>query len=51
MENPMAPPSLKISQAAQAAGVSVQTLHYYERRGLIPRPARTGASVPAGIQA
>ena len=36
-------PSLKVGQAARAAGTSVQTLHYYERRGLIAAPPRTAA--------
>ncbi len=29
-----------ISEAAEQAGVNVQTLRYYERRGLLPRPPR-----------
>jgi Hg(II)-responsive transcriptional regulator len=29
-----------ISEAASQAGVNVQTIRYYERRGLLPRPAR-----------
>ena len=29
-----------ISEAAEQAGVNVQTLRYYERRGLLPTPAR-----------
>jgi DNA-binding transcriptional MerR regulator len=32
---------LGIGEAASAAGVNVQTLHYYERRGLIRAAART----------
>lgn len=28
-------------QAAKALGVGVQTLHFYERQGLIPRPPRS----------
>jgi DNA-binding transcriptional MerR regulator len=32
---------LRIGATAAAAGVNVQTLHYYERRGLIRRPPRT----------
>lgn len=31
----------RIGAAARDAGVSVQTLRYYERRGLLPAPART----------
>lgn len=30
-------------QLAARAGVNTQTLRYYERRGLLPRPARTRA--------
>ena len=29
-----------IGETARAAGVNVQTLRYYERRGLLPRPPR-----------
>ena len=29
-----------IGEAAGQAGVNVQTLRYYERRGLLPRAAR-----------
>jgi len=32
-----------ISETARQAGVNAQTLRYYERRGLIPRPARRGS--------
>lgn len=32
--------ALKIGQLAQQSGVSVQTLRYYEQRGLIPTPQR-----------
>jgi DNA-binding transcriptional MerR regulator len=31
---------LQIGEAAARSGVSIQTLRYYERRGLIARPAR-----------
>lgn len=31
------------SRLARAAGVHQQTIRYYERRGLIPEPPRTGA--------
>ena len=32
-----------ISQTAREAGVNAQTLRYYERRGLLPRPPRRGS--------
>ena len=32
-----------ISRTAREAGVNTQTLRYYERRGLLPRPPRRGA--------
>ena len=32
---------LRVGQVAHAAGVNVQTLHYYERRGLLRAPRRT----------
>lgn len=32
---------LRSGQVAEAAGVNVQTLRYYERRGLVARPDRT----------
>ena len=32
-----------ISQTAKEAGVNAQTLRYYERRGLLPRPPRRGS--------
>jgi MerR family copper efflux transcriptional regulator len=31
---------MRIGQAAERAGVNIQTLRYYERRGLLPRHAR-----------
>lgn len=31
-----------IGQASRAAGVNQQTLRYYERRGLLPSPPRSG---------
>ena len=33
--------TLRIGAVAGLAAVNVQTLRYYERRGLLPRPART----------
>jgi Cu(I)-responsive transcriptional regulator len=32
-----------ISQTAREAGVNAQTLRYYERRGLLPKPPRRGS--------
>lgn len=32
---------MKIGQVAEAAGVSVDTVRFYERRGLLPVPERT----------
>ena len=32
--------SMRIGEAAALAGVNVQTLRYYERTGLLPRPTR-----------
>src|SRR5439155_231986 len=37
---------LTISQVANAADVNIQTIRYYERRGLFPTPRRT----PAGYR-
>jgi DNA-binding transcriptional MerR regulator len=34
---------LTIGALATAAGISVETVRYYERRGLLPAPDRTGA--------
>ena len=36
--------SLKVGAVAKAAGVGVQTLHYYERLGLLPKPQRSMAN-------
>ena len=30
-----------VDEVAEQAGVNIQTLRYYERRGLLSRPART----------
>jgi MerR family copper efflux transcriptional regulator len=34
---------MTIGQLAQRAGVNVETVRYYERRGLLPEPARTSS--------
>jgi DNA-binding transcriptional MerR regulator len=34
---------LKIGEVAAQSGVSIDTLRYYERLGLLPKPARTGS--------
>lgn len=36
--------SLKVGMVAKAAGVGVQTLHYYERLGLLRKPERSAAN-------
>src|SRR5437667_12023003 len=36
--------SLKAGAVAKAVGVGVQTLHYYERLGLLPKPKRSAAN-------
>lgn len=35
--------ALRIGQVAKSAGVSPDTIRHYERLGLLPKPARTGA--------
>lgn len=35
---------LKVGEVAQRAAVNLQTIHYYERTGLLPRPARTASN-------
>ena len=34
---------MRIGQVANRAGVNVETLRYYERRGLLPEPARAAS--------
>jgi Hg(II)-responsive transcriptional regulator len=34
---------MRTAQVADQAGVNAQTLRYYERRGLLPDPGRTGS--------
>jgi len=40
------PPPLTIGRLARAAGVHVETIRYYQRRGLLPEPARP----PGGVR-
>ncbi len=35
--------TLTIGNVAGKAGVNIETLRYYERRGLLPKPPRTGS--------
>lgn len=42
---------LKVGEVARQAGVNLQTIRYYERRGLLPKPPRTSSNYrayPAG---
>jgi MerR family mercuric resistance operon transcriptional regulator len=36
-------PGLTIGRLARAAGVHVETIRYYQRRGLLPKPSRPAA--------
>lgn len=38
---------LKVGEVAKRAGVNLQTIHYYERRGLLPKPPRTRSNYRA----
>jgi DNA-binding transcriptional MerR regulator len=40
-EKPVRGRALRTGEVARLAGLNVQTLRYYERRGLLPRPERT----------
>jgi MerR family copper efflux transcriptional regulator len=35
--------SLTIGKLARAAGINLETVRYYERRGLLPKPPRTAS--------
>lgn len=39
------PDSMTIGALASGAGVGVETVRYYQRRGLLPEPARTYGSI------
>ena len=45
--NPMSTRNLRTGEVATQAGVSIATLRYYERRGLIPAPSRTASGYRA----
>lgn len=36
--------ALKIGEVARRATVNLQTIHYYEREGLLPKPPRTASN-------
>jgi Cu(I)-responsive transcriptional regulator len=36
--------SMLIGEVAKRVGVNIRTLHYYESRGLIPKPARSASN-------
>lgn len=36
--------TLRIGEVAKQAGVNLDTIRYYERRGLLPKPPRTAAN-------
>ncbi|WP_428420453.1 MerR family transcriptional regulator [Methylibium sp.] len=48
-----APESLTIGRLARAAGVGVETIRYYQQRGLLPVPSTVGAfrHYPVGLTA
>ena len=39
---------MTIAKLAREGGVGVETVRYYQRRGLMPEPARTGGAGPGG---
>lgn len=41
---------MTISRLAEAGGVGVETVRFYQRRGLLPVPPRNGAGVNGGIR-
>src|SRR5207247_10584347 len=43
-KSPESQESLRVGAVAKAAGVGLQTLHYYERLGLLPKPNRSAAN-------
>lgn len=45
---PQKPIEMTIAGLAQAGGVGVETVRYYQRRGLLETPLRSGGSGPGG---
>lgn len=41
---------ITISRLAEAGGVGVETVRFYQRRGLLPVPPRNGAGINGGIR-
>ncbi len=42
--------AMTISQLAKAGGVGVETVRFYQRRGLLPVPLREGTGINGGIR-
>lgn len=40
---------MRIGELAERGGVNIQTIRYYERRGLLKAPVRRGGRVPAAV--
>ena len=38
--------SLTIGHLARESGMNLETVRYYERRGLLPKPPRSASPVP-----
>lgn len=43
-------PDMTISRLAEAGGVGVETVRFYQRRGLLPVPPRGGSGINGGIR-
>ncbi|MGE0432071.1 MAG: heavy metal-responsive transcriptional regulator [Planctomycetota bacterium] len=43
MISPATPPTYLISELAEAAGMGVETVRFYERKGLLPAPPRSAS--------
>lgn len=47
----MSPPAFSIGQLARATGVKAETIRFYERIGIMPKPARSSANYRAYAEA